>query len=1108
MSHSVILLVVGPGRLSSPYDPPYNQGRSHVPGRLILSDMKPGMSGSTEKRLLNSRRYRLRGLALHLWTPLKPLRLRPLVGIFISLALFTISSSALDPARQISQYAHTAWRISDGFFNGTPQAIAQTADGYLWIGTEAGLVRFDGVRFVPWTAPNGEHLPSSRIHSLLGTRDGSLWIGTTRGLVRWNNFQLTGIQGGSGFIESLVEGPQGKVWITRSQLPDHAGPLCEVAEDALHCHGASEGIPFPFAQPLFGDAQGSLWFGGSLAVGHWSPGEVAPGKVAPGEVKTFPLKALQGNDLLRGVTAITSGSDGLILAGVERTGGGLGLQQLTHGEWKDYSLPQLNGVQLSVTALLRDRNEGLWIGTANSGVYHVHAGQAEHFGGADGLSSDSVQSFYEDREGNIWVATSRGIDRFHDTPVVSFSIHEGLTSEDADSVFAAHDGTVWIGNLQALDFLRQGKLSSIAKRNGLPGRLITSLLEDDQHRLWVGIDNGLAVYDNGKFQPVKRPDGKPLGIVTALIEDTDHNVWASVTQPALFRIQNLKVEDEFVPPQVPRVASMAADVKEGVWLGLSNGVLARLRHGQLEPFPTHRPADHAIRNLLVEPDDSIWGATQDGAFLWREGKEEILDSHNGLGCDEIYTILQDNNGLLWLDTQCGFVVIAQSEIYRWWQQPDIQIKTRTFDVFDGAQPGLTNFRPEGSKAPDGKLWFANENVLQTIDPEHLDTNKVSPPVQVEQIVADRKKYTPRENLRLPPHTRDIEIDYTALSFVAPEKVRFRYKLEGHDSEWRDPQNRRQAFYTNLPPGNYRFRVIASNNDGVWNEAGAEAGFAVLPAFYQTALFRILCVVAAAGMLGLFYVLRLRRLTAAMHARFEERLEVRERIARNLHDTLLQGIYSASLHLDLANSRILEDSPAKPAVERSLDLLRQVSQEGRNALRSLRSRQTSSEGLEQALSLLPKEFALPENIEFVVATDGQPRVLRPLVRDEAYLIAREAVINAFRHAQASKIEVDVGYASRHLRVTVRDNGCGIDSQLVRTGRDGHWGLPGMRERAEKIGGKLKVLSGVDAGTEIELSVPGVLAFQDSSTGRFQTWPPGLYPPKRRGKLHKSSEEQKQ
>lgn len=1047
------------------------------------------MRNST-KKTLRSDPSRWCSVSLDLSTAARR-RCSRLLFVLTYVVWFTISSSALDPNRQVSQYSHTAWRIADGFFSGTPQAIAQTADGYLWIGTEAGLVRFDGVQFEPWTAPSGEHLPSARIHSLLGTRDGSLWIGTSRGLVKWSHFELTSIQGVSAFIESLAEGPQGKVWVTRSQVHDDAGPLCEAVEDTLRCHGAPEGISFPFAQPLFGDSEGNLWFGGSLGVARWKSGDV----------KTFAMKSLRGNDLQRGVAAITSGPGGSILAGTER-GRGLGLQQLTQEGWKDYLLPQLSGARFGVTALLRDHNDELWIGTENSGVYHVHADKAEHFGSAEGLSSDSVQGFYEDREGNIWVATSRGIDRFHNTPVVSFSIREGLTSEDANSVLAAHDGTVWIGNLESLDVLHQGKLSSIGKRNGLPGRLITSLLEDHQGRLWVGIDNGLTFYDHGQFHAVNKSDGKPLGIVTAITEDLDHNIWAAVTQPALYRIQDLKVADEFVPPQIPRVVSVAADMTNGIWLGLSTGVLARLRHGQLEFLPMNRPVDHAIRNLLVEPDNSVWGVTQDGAFLWKGGKEQALDTHNGLGCNDVYALVRDNKESLWLDTQCGLVMIAASEITRWSQQPDAQLNLRTLDVFDGAQPGLTNFRPEVSKAPDGKLWFANENILQVVDPEHLTTNKTLPPVQVEQIVADRKKYIPHENLRLPSHTREIEIDYTALSLTVPQKVHFRYKLEGHDSDWQDPQNRRQAFYTDLPPGDYRFHAIASNNDGLWNEAGAEVGFSVLPAFYQTAWFRILCAVSVAGMLGLLYILRLHSVAAAMQARFEERLEVRERIARNLHDTLLQGIYSASLHLDLANNRVPEDSPAKPAIERGLDLLRQVSQEGRNALRSLRSRQTSSDGLEQALSLLPKEFALPEGIDFLVATVGQPRALRPLVRDEAYLIAREAVINAFHHAQPTRIEVEVDYVSRNLRVLVRDNGCGIDSQMLRIGRDGHWGLAGMRERAEKIGGKLDVLSGVDAGTEIELSVPGALAYKDASAGQFWKWLPRLYPARRKKSLQQT------
>ncbi|MGA9861144.1 MAG: two-component regulator propeller domain-containing protein [Terriglobales bacterium] len=994
----------------------------------------------------------------------------------------TAPAGALDPNRQISQYAHTAWRIQDGFFSGTPQAITQTKDGYLWIGTEAGLVRFDGVRFVPWTAPEGKQLPSTRIHSLLGASDGSLWIGTPGGLANWNHLELVNISGSPAFIETIVQDPGGTVWVTRSKVRDDAGPLCEVTGGALRCHGAGEGISFAYAQPLFRDALGNMWMGSSLGLCRWKPGES----------KTYIDKALKQAKGLAGVGAILAGDDVSVLVGMKRSGRGLGLQQLWEGNWKDYVLPGMDGTQLEVAAMLKDRDGGLWIGTGNHGIYRVHDGKADHFSGADGLSSDAVQGFYEDREGDIWVATSRGIDRFHETRVVSFSIREGLTSEDVDSVLAARDGTVWIGNSRALDVLRQGKFSAIGQRNGLPGRLITSLLEDHEGRLWVGIDNGLSVHEHGQFRAVNKPDAKPVGVVTAITEDLDHNIWAATTQPALFRIQDLGVREEIAPPRIPRVLSLAADPKDGVWLGLANGDLARYRRGQLDIMPTSRPVKHPIGNLMVESDGSAWGATQDGLLRWKEGKEEILNSHNGLPCDNVFALVKDKRGALWLDTQCGLVVIEASELNRWWEQPDVKLNVRTLDVFDGAQPGLTNFRPEASKSPDGKLWFANENILQVVDPEHLQANGVPPPVHVEQIIADRKKYLARDGLQLRARTRDVEIEYTALSLVVPEKVRFRYKLEGHDTDWQDPLERRQVFFTDLPPGNYRFHVIAANNDGVWNNAGDTTAFSILPAFYQTTWFRLCCVMAASGILWLLYALRLRRLAASIQARFDERLEERARIARDLHDTLLQGIFSASIHFDVANNRLPADSPAKSTVERGLELLKQVSEEGRNALRALRSPQSASDDMEVALSRLRTEFAFPDSVDYRVATLGEPRGLRPQIRDEGYLIAREAVVNAFRHSKASAIEVEVNYTSRNLVIQVRDNGRGIDAQVLKTGREGHWGLASMRERAEKIGAKLELLSRVNAGTEIRFAIPGKLAFEETPPSRFRKWFMTLYP----------------
>jgi signal transduction histidine kinase/ligand-binding sensor domain-containing protein len=1004
--------------------------------------------------------------------------------IILAATVLTLCSSALGLSsdRRISQYAHTAWRIQDGFFSGAPQTITQTADGYLWIGTEAGLVRFDGIRFVPWTPPNGQALPSSRIHSLLGASDGSLWIGTSTGLAHWSKGELSTLAGAPAFIESIVQDSEGTVWITRSQVRDAEGGLCQVAVDALRCHGPGDGIPFAYAQPLFNDAHGNLWIGSSLGVCRWKSGDA----------KTYIVKALMRVKGLAGVSAIAPGIDGSVLVGMRQQGKGLGLQELRDGVWQDYILPGLDGPEMHVSTLLRDHEGDLWLGTANNGLYRVHDGQADHFGSTDGLSSDAVQGLYEDREGDLWVATSRGIDRFRDTRVVSYSIREGLTSEDVDSVLASHDGTVWVGNLHALDVLRHERFNGIGRQKGLPGTLITSLFEDQIGRVWVGVDSGLTVYEKARFRWVTKSDGASIGVVTAIAEDVDHNIWVATTEPALFRIQDLTVREEIKPPRIPRVLSLVADPKDGIWLGLSNGNLARYKRGQLDMVTTNRPGKFSVRNLLADADGSAWWVTQEGLFRWKTGKVGTLNSHNGLPCDDMFALVRDARGSLWLDTQCGLVAIESAELERWWQQPDLKLRVKTLDVFDGAQPGLTNFRPEISRAPDGKLWFANENILQVVDPEHLDGNHIAPPVVVEQITADRKKYAVSENLQLPARTRDIEIDYTALSLVVPEKVRFRYKLDGRDADWQDPENRRRAFYSDLHPGNYQFHVIAANNDGVWNEQGATARFSILPAFFQTEWFRALSVLAGVGVLWLLYALRVRHLATSIQARLNDRLEERERIARDLHDTLLQGIFSASIHFNVANNHLPADSQAKPSVQRGVDLLAQVSKEGRNSLLALRTAASSQSDLEEALSRLRAEFALPANVDFRVVTTGEARALRPLMRDEVYLIAREAVINAFRHSNASAIQVKVDYVSRNLRVSVRDNGRGIDEELLKSGREGHWGLANMRERAERIGGRLRVSSRANAGTVVRLWIPGKLAFEAAATNAFWSWLTRLYP----------------
>ena len=409
---------------------------------------------------------------------------------------------------------------------------------------------------------------------------------------------------------------------------------------------------------------------------------------------------------------------------------------------------------LEVTRLLVDRDGSLWVGTLNQGIYRIQGHKVEHLRGSDGLSGDAVAGLFQDREGNIWIATARGIDNFHDLRVASFSTRQGLSTDQVNSVLASRDGTVWIGNYN-LDALRSGKVTSIQPRNGLPGRELTSLLEDRAGRLWVGIDQELSVYQQGKFTKIHTRDGSPLGTVRAMTEDVDGSIWvatrSSENRNRLLRIQGLGIHEEISSPQLQFPNALAADPHGGVWLGLATGGLVRYRNGQMEFISLNQsPHDGPVHGLLVNSDASVLAATAAGLVGWQNGKVQSLTVRNGLPCDLIYALISDRRATLWLYAACGLIAIPNAELQRWWKSPDTMVNTRLLDVFDGAQPMSTPFRPNASQSPDGRLWFANENVVQVIDPAHLDGNPTPPPVHVEEIIADHKPLSPRHGLRLPP----------------------------------------------------------------------------------------------------------------------------------------------------------------------------------------------------------------------------------------------------------------------------------------------------------------------------------------------------------------------
>jgi signal transduction histidine kinase len=495
---------------------------------------------------------------------------------------------------------------------------------------------------------------------------------------------------------------------------------------------------------------------------------------------------------------------------------------------------------------------------------------------------------------------------------------------------------------------------------------------------------------------------------------------------------------------------------------------------------------------IYERSGRVWAAGTLGIGVFVEEQFRMLAAEDAEVLRNISGMVETPNGSLWLNARQGIIHIPVEEVRLFLEDPAHKVRYRAFDFLDGL-PGAVQQRPaptaiEGS---DGRLWFATNRGVAWIDPQRIPKNSLPPPVSISSLSTDEKLYEPSPSLELPKGTTRLQINFTALSLSIPERVRFRYKLEGVDEDWQDPGAERRTTYTSLGPGNYRFRVIASNNDGVWNEEGATLDFSIAPMFYQTLQFRILIffltLLLTAFMLYLLYRWRVRLVTRRLNLSFEERLAERTRIAHALHDTLLQGFFGASMRLQAVSNLLpAKSEKAKENLDDVLDQIDVVLEEGRRAIWDMSSSDAAEKDLGQALTLVGEDLNKTYPANFCLTIEGQNRQLHPLVRDQIYRIGREALINAFRHSKASKIELEIEYAPKHLRLTVRDNGCGIQPDVLSVGREGHLGLSGMRKYAEKIGAELNIWSLAESGTEVELIVPHNFAFEKESSGGFLRW----------------------
>jgi signal transduction histidine kinase/ligand-binding sensor domain-containing protein len=979
---------------------------------------------------------------------------------------------ALNAALDVSQYVHTAWKVRDGFTKGTILALAQTPDGYLWLGTELGLLRFDGVRTVPWQPPPNQQLPSTAIQSLLVARDGTLWIGTDRGLASWKNGQLTRYEALAGsVVGSLLEDRESSIWATRF-LDEWT--LCEITKTGVACYGDG-GAAGAGALGLYEDRAGTFWVGTSTGLWRWKPGP-----------STFYRLSNETNGI-QGLAESSTGSLLMASAG--------GIRRFVNGRAEMAHQFPLSMQALQAMRLLRDRDGGLWVGTTSGGLVHVHNGITDVFSQTDGLSGEDVSAIFEDREGNIWVATDGGLDRFRAAPVVSYSSHQGLSSGRVNSVLAATDGSVWFGTYDGLNRLANGQSSRVQKFTGagMPAE-VQSIFEDSQHRVWLSTARGVGYMENNRFVVV--PD-VPAGLTRAIVEDSAKRLWIAQPAAGLFRLDRDRHQVEQTSLAVLKhtdvVSAVAADPSgDGLWFGFFRGGIAQLVDGQLRTSYSARDglADGRVSSLYADKAGALWVATDGGLSRLKNGRVATFDSRNGLPCDAVGWIVEDVRDSWWLGMACGLVRIAQSEMNAWTAAVERgpassaarhQITTTLFDHADGVRTFVNTsyYTAPAAVSSDAKVWFISQDGASVVDPARVPANTLPPPVHIEQVIADRQTYDVQSaldgQLRLPALIRNLQIDFTALSLVAPEKMRFRYKLEGWDQDWQDVGSRRQAVYANLPPRNYRFRVIAANNSGVWNETGASLDLSVAPAYYQTMWFPTLVVGMLIGVVWAAHRIRVailekheREISALNEQLMKAQEQERIRIAGELHDGVMQQMLAVTMMLGTAKRRIANGSEATATIDKVQEKLIQVGTDIRQISHDLHPPALQVAGLPQAVRVCCEQFAETSGIQVSCDADARVRDLSPGAALALFRIVQEALANAAKHANATRITVGLTRSAAHVYLVVTDDGTGFDPAGL--GASGGLGLVMMRERATQLNGTFEFENAPGGGTLIKVVIP--------------------------------------
>jgi signal transduction histidine kinase/ligand-binding sensor domain-containing protein len=957
---------------------------------------------------------------------------------------------ALDPHKGLTQYSRTVWTQEHGLPQDTIRAIGQTADGYLWLGTDEGLARFDGYDFVVFNKDRGE-LPSNSITALAADRDGSLWIGTSSGLTHYHNKQFYTYTTKNGLpddaISSLFVDHSGKLWIVAGvDLAQFDGKQFTVL-------AAGRDLPVSTVRTVFEDRHQDLWVAGFGALLKRVGGKF---------VTVMDATALGGDAITK---VVADDHDNLWMAGSR----GLLLRSpdghIRRFDTKD-GLPDL-----FLRTVWLDRDGNIWAG-ANNGLARLKNDRFTTLTGPGGRDQDQVRTLFEDRDGDLWVGANDGLSRLRDDVFTVYGQGEGLPSDDPDTVYQDHSGRIWVGfHDSGLMLFSPDGYKVFTQRDGLPANEIFSIREDRNGDLLLGTREGLARMRGTQFSTYRPPDRLKRESVYDSLEDSAGRLWVALPD-GLGELKGNKLR--IVIPGGPLLINAFVSLCEGrdgtLWAGTYGKGLWRVRGEDRHQFTMQDGlSSDQIRAVREDRDGTLWIATFGGGLnQYRDGKFRSFTANDGLLSDNISDVADDGESL-WLSTTRGISRIAKRQLRDFESHKIRVLEPINYGVGDGLRsaqcaPGFPI--PGGvRRTSDGRLWFPTSRGLAMIDPNARRHAAQPPVVHLVDVTADERGVDFSLPARLAPGTERIQFRYTAIHLSAPERVQYLRKLEGFDTEWVRAGIRRVMNYNNLRHGKYRFLVRAELPGGPSTENAYD--FEVLPEFYETAWFRALCVAGGMAIAWAIYQLRLRQI----RYRFSLVLEERTRLAREIHDTLAQGFVGISSQLDAVAMTMPNDNSRS---RQFLDLARKMARhsltEARRSVLDLRASALEGRDLAAALNSGAQMWIAGSGVQVEVDVSGVHSSLPEDMEQHLLRIAQEAVTNVLKHAGARKIWVKLHMEARKLYLRIADDGHGFEQQDAFSSLGGHFGLIGMRERAERLGGELHLASHPGEGTQVEVMVP--------------------------------------